>query len=159
MLKHGISANRNEHQNRKTEKSISKIADIAKPKIPMPPSWNLEVHYFLDYWESSSKPWKKLLPCQVAFRWQWKPRKELPTHKLSSLPSITHYLEDRLPIFPLNIGSNNDLSKDNCETKCGGRASRSEEDARIFKAIYCKCKPTAIQQANYTEKVLGNTRT
>ena len=146
MLKHGISANRNEHQNRKTEKSISKIADIAKPKIPMPPSWNLEVHYFLDYWE-------------VAFRWQWKPRKELPTHKLSSLPSITHYLEDRLPIFPLNIGSNNDLSKDNCETKCGGRASRSEEDARIFKAIYCKCKPTAIQQANYTEKVLGNTRT
>ena len=51
--------------------------------------------------------------------WLCKPRKELlPVHvhtcKLSSLPSITHYWEELLTIFPLIIGSNNDLSKDNC---------------------------------------------
>ena len=45
MLKNGKSANRNEHQNRKTEvywhrnrKTNLKIAKTAKPKIPMPPS-------------------------------------------------------------------------------------------------------------------------
>jgi len=45
MLKNEKSANRDEHQNRKTEvfwpknrKPIEKIAKTAKPKIPMPPS-------------------------------------------------------------------------------------------------------------------------
>ena len=33
------------------------------------------------------------------------------------------------------------------------------EDSKISQAICCKCKPTAPQQANCTEKVLENTRT
>ena len=32
-------------------------------------------------------------------------------HKLSSLPSITHYWEELLPNFPLIIGSYNELAK------------------------------------------------
>ena len=47
--------------------------------------------------------------------WPCKPRKELPSvPKLSSLPSIIHYWEELFTIFPLIIGSKNDLSEDNC---------------------------------------------
>ena len=75
--------------------------------------------------------------------WLCKPGKELPSvHKLSPLPSITHF-----------------ICKDNYVARCGGRASRNEEDSKISQAVYCKCKPTALQQANCTEKFLENTRT
>ena len=59
----------------------------------------------------------------------------------------------------LIIGSNDDLCKDNYVAGCGGRASRNEEDSKISQAIYYKCKPTAIQQANCTNKVPENMRT
>ena len=52
MLKIGIAANRNEHQNRKTEvfwyknrKTDLKIAETVKPKIPIPPRFGLGPHF------------------------------------------------------------------------------------------------------------------
>ena len=51
---------------------------------------------------------RKVTALSVGFpiqtRWLWKPRKEL---------SITHHREELLTISPLNIGSKNDLSKNN----------------------------------------------
>ena len=78
----------------------------------------------------------------------------------ANLGKSCHLCINSLPCHPsLIIGSNNNLCKDNYIAGCGGRASRNEEDSKISQAIYCKCKPTATQQANCTEKVLENTRT
>ena len=161
-------ANCNEHQNRKTvffgtktEKLISKKAAIAKPKIPMPSSWNLEVHFFLDYCESSSEPWKKLLLCHMAFHYKHdgyaNPEKSydlyinyLPCH-LSLIIGKSGYQCFHSILVQIMTSARIIVRRN--------AGVRNEEDWRIFKEIYCKCKPTAIQQANYTEKVLGNTRT
>ena len=78
----------------------------------------------------------------------------------ANLGKSCHLCINSLPCHTsLIFGSNNDLCKDNYVARCGGRASRNEEDSKISQAVYCKCKPTALQQANCTEKVLENTRT
>ena len=78
----------------------------------------------------------------------------------ANLGKSCHLCINSLPCHPsLIFGSNNDLCNDNYVARCGGRASRNEEDSKISQAVYCKCKPTALQQANCTEKVLENTRT
>ena len=66
------------------------------------------------------KPREKFLLCQVALHYKHdghsNPGKSfhLYVNYLPCYPCITHHWEALLTIFPLIIGSKNDLSKDNC---------------------------------------------